>query len=56
MLCDLKNSLSKISVVLLLAEDKVEYVKLKKGISIRLDIIQQFNDIDISSGKPCKIG
>jgi len=36
-------------------EDKVEYLKLKKGTTIRLDIIHQFNDIDISSGEPCKI-
>lgn len=43
-------------IVDLFIENKVEFLKLKKGMVIRLDMIHQFNDIDISSGKPCKIG
>jgi len=36
-------------------KDKVEYLKLKSEAVIRLDTIQQFNDIDFSTGKACKV-
>lgn len=36
-------------------KDKVEYLRLKKGKDLRLDTIQQFNDIDCTKGEPCKI-
>ena len=42
-------------IVDLFVRDKVEYAKLKKGTELRLDTIQQFNDIDFSTGKACKI-
>lgn len=41
-------------IVDLFVREKVEYLKLKKGTELRLDTIQQFNDIDFKTGKPCK--
>lgn len=42
-------------IVDLFSRDKVEYLKLKSEAEIRLDTIRQFNDVDFSTGKPCKI-
>ena len=42
-------------IVDLFIRDKVEYLKLKKESEIRLDTIQQFNDIDFRTGNACKI-
>ena len=42
-------------IVDLFVREKVEYLKLKKGTELRLDIIQQFNDIDFRTGKACEI-
>ena len=41
-------------VVDLFSKDKVEYLKMKKGLIIRLDTIQHFNDIDFSKDPTCK--
>lgn len=42
-------------IVDLFVRDKVEYLKLKNENEIRLDTIKQFNDIDFSTGKACKV-
>ena len=38
----------------LFVKDKVEYLKMRIGTVIRLDSIQQFNDIDFTDPANCK--